>query len=306
MDRVWVRLSLPRSLADLEGKQRIWREFAGAAAAKCGYAQRGGLIAGGGFPNCSLEKTMTFRMALLILLALPAGLFAQSDDFSRVGVEVEAGPFWQTRNDVRIPPEGGTEFSMLDVTGKGPKAYFRVYANVNLARRHSIRFLAAPLRNKGTGQFGEEVFFVDQAFEPGENTEGTYEFNTYRITYGYSFIDRPAWVLKIGGAALIRDAKIRLVQNGVQAEDTDLGVVPLVFFQARRNFTDRAYFVFDFEGLGSPQGRALDASAKFHYKLTDHLNVGVGYRTLEGGADVDSVFNFAWLHFAAASIGWEF
>ena len=80
----------------------------------------------------------------------------------------------------------------------------------------------------------------------------------------------------------------------------------ILVYQARRNLTERSYLVLDVEALGASQGRAIDGSLKWHYKLSDKLNVGFGYRTIEGGADVDSVFNFAWLHFAAVSLGYEF
>lgn len=243
---------------------------------------------------------------LLGLICSTAVLSAQADGFSRFSLELEGGPLWNTRNDVRIPKEGGSDFSILDLTGKGPAAYFRVYANVNLAQKHSLRLLAAPIRTKGTGMFSAPVFFVDQTFDANTETEGIYEFNTYRVTYGYSFLNREKWKLTIGAAGLIRDAKIELRQEGRTARDTDLGFVPLIYFNARHSFNDKTYFVFDIEGLGATQGRAIDASAKFHYRLTKKLNLGFGYRTIEGGANADSVYNFAWLHFAAVSLGYDF
>lgn len=248
----------------------------------------------------------SYSLLPLFLLLVTGHVFAQSDDFSRFGLEVEGGPFWNTRNDVRIPPVGGTDYSILDLTGKGPSPYARAYAHVNLTRRHGLRFLAAPVRSTGTGSFTEPVFFVDETFAPNTETTGIYEFNTYRAGYAYSFVKRERLGLKIGASVLVRDAKIELQQEGRTARDTDLGLVPLLWFNVRRSISDRTYFVFDVEGLGSPQGRAIDASAKIHYKLTRRLNLGFGYRTIEGGADVDSVYNFAWIHFAAVSLGYDF
>ena len=109
-------------------------------------------------------------LSSLCMILLTKTANAQGADFSRFGVEVEGGPFWISRNDVRIPPEGGTQFSLLDLTGKGPKAYFRIYANLNLARKHGLRFLAAPIRSTGTGTFSEPVFFVDETFAPNTET----------------------------------------------------------------------------------------------------------------------------------------
>jgi hypothetical protein len=59
------------------------------------------------------------------------------------------------------------------------------------------------------------------------------------------------------------------------------------------------------EGLGSTQDRVIDASAKKHSKLIEKLTLGFGYGLIEGGADVDSVFNLACLHFAAVSPGYH-
>ncbi len=51
---------------------------------------------------------------------------------------------------------------------------------------------------------------------------------------------------------------------------------------------------------GGP-GRAEDLALKLRYHLHDRLSVAGGYRTVEGGADVDEVYNFAWLHYAVLS-----
>ena len=48
-------------------------------------------------------------------------VFAQ--DVHKVELELEAGPVWQTRNDVQIPnTAAGTRFSLVDLAGKGPWA----------------------------------------------------------------------------------------------------------------------------------------------------------------------------------------
>jgi hypothetical protein len=62
-----------------------------------------------------------------------------------------------------------------------------------------------------------------------------------------------------------------------------------------------------FEGArfaGGP-GRAIDAALEVGYDLGDDLTLQAGYRTLEGGADVEETYNFAWLHYAVASIVWR-
>lgn len=63
---------------------------------------------------------------------------------------------------------------------------------------------------------------------------------------------------------------------------------------------------FDLDGLAAPQGRAFDAAAKFRYDLTENWSLSAGYRTLKGGADTDTVYTFAWFHYAAFSIAYRF
>jgi hypothetical protein len=55
-----------------------------------------------------------------------------------------------------------------------------------------------------------------------------------------------------------------------------------------------------------PQGRAFDLVLKVSYNLTQHWNIGCGYRALEGGVDNVDVYNFAWLHYTVLSAGYRF
>lgn len=52
-----------------------------------------------------------------------------------------------------------------------------------------------------------------------------------------------------------------------------------------------------------PQGRAEDVFGGFAYQVVDErLALKLGYRLLEGGADVSSVYNFTYVHFANVGI----
>lgn len=42
------------------------------------------------------------------------------------------------------------------------------------------------------------------------------------------------------------------------------------------------------------------------HALPSGLQVFAGYRTLEGGADNDSLYTFAWLHYAVVGLGYRF
>lgn len=242
-------------------------------------------------------------MALLaVLTAIPS--HASGTGFA---VELEAGPLWQSRNNIQIPNnDWGTRFSLMDVTGHGPSPAVRAYLTWNISRRHALRALLAPLSIRETGQLGEETHFAGATFQPGVPTEATYRFNSWRITYNYRFVDGDRWRWWVGLTAKIRDAKVRLEQGDTAAQDTDLGFVPLLHVRGEWEFADAWRLTLDLDALAGGPGRAEDVALKLSCDLGDHWRLSAGYRTLEGGADVDRVYNFAWFHYAVVSAGYRF
>lgn len=221
-------------------------------------------------------------------------------------LELEGSLFWQNRNDVRIPNnDTATEFSLIDVIGSGPYGAFRVEADFDVADKHGFRVVIGPLEVEDEGTLSEPVSFAGEVFFPGA-VEAAYKFSSYRFTYRYRFYGGDRWTWKVGFTGFIRDARIALAQDGVAAEDTDVGFVPLAYLQGRARINDRWRLNFELDGLGASQGRAIDVSAKVAYAFVDNWELAFGYRTIEGGADVDDVFNFAWLNFAVASIRYSF
>ena len=50
-----------------------------------------------------------------------------------------------------------------------------------------------------------------------------------------------------------------------------------------------------------------DSGTEFSFKdLNDNWYAGAGYRVLEGGADNDTAYNFAWFNFVFFSIGYRY
>ncbi|MEJ2085179.1 MAG: hypothetical protein P8Y44_05795 [Acidobacteriota bacterium] len=220
----------------------------------------------------------------------------------RFSLELEAGPVWQSRNEVQIPnDEQGTRFSLEQLTGQGPWASGRLYFSWNISNRHGIRALIAPLSFTETGVLDEPVRFAGETYLADEPTEATYEFNSWRLTYRYRLGSGPKWKWWVGITAKVRDAKIELAQRDVTSKDTDLGLVPLLYLAGDWNFADNWHAVADFDGLAGGPGRAFDLSLKLINDVSDKWSVSGGYRTLEGGVDTDDVYNFAWFNYAVVS-----
>ncbi len=222
-------------------------------------------------------------------------------------VELEGGPVWQSQNDVQIPNDAsGTRFSLVDVIGKGPWPAFRFYATWNISAKHGLRVLLAPLSVTETTTLAGPVDFNGSTFPAGQPTEATYKFNSWRLSYRYRFHHGEKWTWWIGFTAKIRDAKIALAQSAVASEKTDVGFVPLLHLAADWRFAGRWSLDLDADALAGGPGRAEDVALKLRYRFNDRWSLAGGYRTVEGGADVDEVYNFAWLHYAVMSVrlGW--
>ena len=244
--------------------------------------------------------------ALAFFLTMTLAGSAWSEERKPFWIELEAGPVWQSKNDVRKPGNTGTEFSFKDLTGEGPYAAGRLTFVWDFKERHGLRFIYAPLRVDGTGTFNAPVSFAGGNFAAGVSTEGSYKFDTYRLGYRWLFYDKNAWQLREGGTLLIRDAEIKLEQAGVSASDSNVGGAPLLNFTADWAFANQWTATVDFEGLAGGPGRALDLALKLSYDLTDNWSIGGGYRALEGGVDTDETYNFSWFNYLFASVAYRF
>jgi hypothetical protein len=138
------------------------------------------------------------------------------------------------------------------------------------------------------------------------STDADYQFDSYRATYRYRFYSGDTWQWKVGFTGFVRDARIALEQPGAAAEDTDVGFVPLAHLSGEAALSPRWRFRLELDGSAAPQGRAFDLLAAIEYTPTRRATFSAGYRTIEGGADVDAVYTFAWLNAFVARAGIRF
>jgi hypothetical protein len=235
--------------------------------------------------------------------ALPSMVTAQ---ISSLELEVEGGLVWQSRNDVEVPNDGtATRFSLSGLVGTGPWAAGRVYLTWHLSKRHEVRLLYAPLSLTASGSPNEPITFAGANYLARTLVAATYTFNSYRASYRWRLHSGDRSTVWVGFTAKVRDATIALAQGSTRSRKDDLGFVPLLHLAGDRRFGTRWHLSFDADGLAGGPGRAIDASLKLGYDVDKRWSIRAGYRTVEGGADVESVYAFAWLHYAAASVVWR-
>jgi len=225
----------------------------------------------------------------------PAPL-AAADDFHAT---LEGGAAWQARNDYRIPGDGGTLVRLPDA---GPVPAFRATLTWDVTEHQSVRLLAAPLRSDQAFTPGEPVVFQDLVFPAGKPVESHYRFDSYRATWYWRFAPSGKWSFRLGATLKVRSAEVGLSGEPGRSVKDDLGVVPLLYAYARYQATDRIALELEADALAAPQGRAEDVSLKGVFRVSDNVDVDLGYRLLEGGADNDAVYTFALFHYAVAGV----
>jgi hypothetical protein len=248
----------------------------------------------------SYRTVMTIGGRALGFAVLLVGLGSASRA-GELRASLEAGAAWQSRNDFRIPGDTGTLVE-LAAYETGPFAAFRATLTYDLTPRQSLRLLAAPLRVETTFTPGSPVAFQELVFPAGQPLAATYVFNSYRLTWYWRFPPGEKWSFRLGATLKVRDAQIALSGAAGRSAKDDLGVVPLLYVAARYQATERLALELEADALAAPQGRAEDVSLKGVFRLSDRVEIDLGYRLLEGGADNDEVYTFALFHYAVASV----
>ena len=245
------------------------------------------------------------RITIALLWIAFMSRIAQASEETPNRLELEGDLSWNTRNTVQSPVDEGTKFHFDDL-GDGPYTNFRFTYERELAPRHELRFVYAPLRIQNQGQFQRDVSFENETYPSGQGTQGNYQFHTYRMSYRYELYQDESRFLKLGGTILVRDAEIRL-SDGIRSSKTlNLGIVPLIHFSLGQKILPSTQLVLEGDGLAAPQGSAVDLWAGVRQELTKQSELGIGYRFLDGGADNDSVYTFSTFHSLAVQFALKF
>jgi len=225
---------------------------------------------------------------------------------AQLSVDVETGLAFQGYNDVRIPNNrSATAFNFNEYFDiQGPVIPLRIRIGYRFAEKNHLSVLYAPLGIDYEGPAPFDINFQGTLFSGAQDIDGFYKFNSYRLTYRRDMVAGERWTLGIGFTAKIRDARVRLSTGEVSAKKDDIGFVPLLHLYAAYDFEGWSVFL-EGDGLAGGPGRAFDFFLAGRVPLSDHLSVKAGYRILEGGADVDEVYNFTLINFADMGIIWR-
>ncbi len=243
-------------------------------------------------------KQRTWLGCIVVLLSLPVGV-AAAEPYA----DIESGVAFSGYNDVRIPRDTGTEFSLTDDLASDRVPFFRIRVGLAMGR-HDVSLLAAPLRIDASGVPEEAIDYQNVRFPAGSRVDARYRFDSYRLSYLYRVKETKSWKVGVGVTGKIRDAEIRLESEERDASKKDTGFVPLLGVRVEWLPTSSFGLLLEGDALASPggQGRAEDLFVGGTYRPTGRLELRAGYRILEGGADVDTVYNFALVHYVSLGV----
>jgi hypothetical protein len=219
-------------------------------------------------------------------------------------LDIETGLVSVSKNTIQVPNPGGTRFSLSNEFDIKSKAYYRIRLSSLLGKRHQLSVLYAPLTVRAKGETDQDLIFQDTVFPGGEKLDALYRFNSYRLTYRYLLLNKKKFKLWLGFTAKIRDAKILLSTESSEDDTTNVGFVPLLNLILDWSFANKIGLLLEVDALAAPggQGRAEDVALSFYHKLGENKSLRIGYRFIEGGANVEEVYNFAFINYFYAAI----
>jgi hypothetical protein len=221
-------------------------------------------------------------------------------------IDIESGLAYSGYNDVRIPGNTGTDISLSEDLAAESTEFIRLRLGIGLGDRHRLSFLVAPLRFESSGTVDHDVDFNGVRFGASIPLKSVYRFDSYRVTYQYTWLREERLRAGIGFTGKVRDASININNGSVHSEKANTGFVPLINVTFDWRFASKLGLILEGDALAAPQGRAEDVLLAIYGTPSNQLRLRLGYRVLEGGADNDEVYTFAMVHYISAGLTWTF
>ena len=231
-----------------------------------------------------------------VLAALCSGAHAQA------ALDLETGYVFPGYNDVRIPGDTGTLFSLSEDLNTDREFFFRGRVSYVVGEKHTFSILVAPLSVHAAGIARERIRFALVEFSANSFLKADYRFDSYRFTYRYRVYRSSRLDLGLGVTGKIRDAEIRVESGDAIGLKKNVGFVPLINFHLAWVFAEPFSALLEGDALAAPQGRAEDVLLALCYRVDSQVSIKLGYRVLEGGADNDEVYTFSLFNYFAVGL----
>ena len=165
-----------------------------------------------------------------IVCIISLAAFLNKPANAKAKLDIETFVVFTGYNDVQIPGDNGTRFCLKNDLKPDAGFFYRLRFSYTIKSRHTISALYGPLETHSDGRIAKDVFFEGAIFNANTQVNNTYKFNSYRLTYRYDIVKKPAIEFGLGFTAKIRDATIALSSAGLTSQKDNVGFVPIVNF----------------------------------------------------------------------------
>jgi hypothetical protein len=218
-------------------------------------------------------------------------------------INFEIGRSKSSDNNFSLPNSNENEINLPD--GKYLNSY-RIKGRINLKNDKFLYFLYAPFSTDYHFKSDKSFKFDNTNFNNNQNTKVDYKFNSYRVGYFKELSFKNNLKYWIGGVLKVRDAKIKVSQNGLSDSYSNIGIVPLLGLGAEYFINNNISLFSHIDAAGFGQGYAYDFNAEMRYHLNNKNSLGLGYRAFGGGVDNDELMNFARFETLYANYSFKF
>ena len=245
---------------------------------------------------------MTGNYFIALLTALTVLLFGSTTVSAEYVLNLQGAAVFTEKNDIRIPGDSGTKFSLSDDLNADSSYTGRLEAGYIHNGRDYFGIVIAPLSVDSHGRIDRDISYAGTTFPATTDLNATFRFDSYRITWRRKLVSRDNLDVWLGISGNIRDAAITVQGGGQRAEKKNTGFVPLINFLIDWRIAKPWSLRVAGDAFVGPQGRAEDVLFSVLYDLNATTKVFAGYRILEGGADNDEVYTFSLFHYAVAGM----
>ena len=249
---------------------------------------------------------MNRKYLVAVLITLMPLFFGPTSVFAEYVINIQGAAVFTEKNDIRIPGDSGTKFSLSDDLSADTEYTGRLEAGYIHKERDYFGIVVAPLSVDSHGRVDRDINYAGTTFPAGTDLKATFRFDSYRVTWRRKLVAREKLDVWLGVSGNIRDAEITVEGGGQRAEKTNTGFVPLINFLIDWRIAKPWSFRVAGDALVGPQGRAEDVLFALLYDVSGATKVFAGYRILEGGADNAEVYTFSLFSFAGAGIEMRF
>ena len=244
-----------------------------------------------------------FMKWIAVPLFILSAVFLVTDPVSaEYIVNLQGAAVFTEKNDIRIPGDSGTKFSLSDDLQADTEYTGRLEAGYIHKAKDYFGIVIAPLSVDSHGPVDRNIDYAGTTFPAGTDLKATFRFDSYRFTWRRKLVSRDDLDVWLGVSGNIRDAEITVEGGGQRATKANTGFVPLINFLVDWRFAKPWSFRAAGDALVGPQGRAEDVLFAVLYDVGAATKVFAGYRILEGGADNDEVYTFSLFSYAVAGM----